>query len=117
MGRGTDIPLGGNPEFMAHQQTLAEIAEKLPGPGKSSTTRVRPFLHLDSFYRVRARITSAYALKKQTDLEHDEVVDMSGLHHRDGTTRSPAHRQSAARPRHRQGDPARHGFTCRWKTT
>src|SRR4029077_2360460 len=30
-GRGTDILLGGNPEFMARQQTLAdEIAEKLP---------------------------------------------------------------------------------------
>ena len=35
-GRGTDILLGGNPEFMARQQTLAdEIAEKLPeGPGE-----------------------------------------------------------------------------------
>src|SRR4029450_8168693 len=30
-GRGTDILLGGNPEFMARQQTLAEeIAERLP---------------------------------------------------------------------------------------
>src|SRR4029450_6009260 len=30
-GRGTDILLGGNPEFMARQQTLADqIAERLP---------------------------------------------------------------------------------------
>src|SRR5205085_3923112 len=30
-GRGTDILLGGNPEFMARQQALAEeIAERLP---------------------------------------------------------------------------------------
>src|SRR4026208_1324024 len=35
-GRGTDILLGGNPEFMARQQTLAEnIAERLPkGEGR-----------------------------------------------------------------------------------
>ena len=40
-GRGTDILLGGNAEFMARQQTLAEeIAEKLPkGQENSSTTR------------------------------------------------------------------------------
>ena len=38
-GRGTDILLGGNPEFMARQQTLAdEIAEKLPKARKSSST-------------------------------------------------------------------------------
>jgi preprotein translocase subunit SecA len=84
-GRGTDILLGGNPEFMARQQTLAdEIAEKLP---KSEAKFVDDdefvyFYHLDNFYRVPRqayeRIFSA--LKAQTDAEHDDVVSVGGLH-------------------------------------
>src|SRR4029453_1901647 len=54
-GRGTDILLGGNPEFMARQQTLAdEIAEKLP-KGQEKFVDDEEFVyfyHLDSFYRV-----------------------------------------------------------------
>jgi preprotein translocase subunit SecA len=84
-GRGTDILLGGNPEFMARQQTLAdEIAEKLP-KGQEKFVDDEEFVyffHLDSFYRVSRpeyeRIFSA--LKKQTDAEHDEVVALGGLH-------------------------------------
>jgi preprotein translocase subunit SecA len=84
-GRGTDILLGGNPEFMARQQTLSdELAEQLP---KSEAKFVDDeefvyFFHLDNFYRVRRadyeRIFEAY--KKQTDAEHDEVVALGGLH-------------------------------------
>src|SRR5438094_3422095 len=54
-GRGTDILLGGNPEFMARQQCLAEeIAERLP---KGEERFVEDehyvyFYHLDGFYRV-----------------------------------------------------------------
>ena len=54
-GRGTDILLGGNPEFMARQQTLAEeLAERLP---KSEAHLVDDedfvyFYHLEDFYRV-----------------------------------------------------------------
>ena len=84
-GRGTDILLGGNPEFMARQQTLAdEIAERLP-KGQEKFVDDEEFVyffHLDSFYRVSRpeyeRIFSA--LKKQTDAEHDEVVAVGGLH-------------------------------------
>src|SRR6187200_1434440 len=53
-GRGTDILLGGNPEFMARQRTLAEeIAERLP---KSEAKFVDDddfvhFYHLDGFYK------------------------------------------------------------------
>src|SRR6187455_1329603 len=54
-GRGTDILLGGNPEFMARQQTLAdEIAERLP-KGQEKFVDDADFVyffHLDSFYRV-----------------------------------------------------------------
>jgi len=84
-GRGTDILLGGNPEFMARQQTLAdEIAEKIP---KSEAKFVDDeefvyFFHLDNYYRVpRAEYERIYhAYKQQTDAEHDDVVGMGGLH-------------------------------------
>ncbi len=84
-GRGTDILLGGNPEFMARQQTLAEeIAEKLP-KGQEKFVDDEEFVyfyHLDSFYRVpRPEYERIFtALKKQTDAEHDAVVAMGGLH-------------------------------------
>jgi preprotein translocase subunit SecA len=84
-GRGTDILLGGNPEFMARQQALADqIAEHLP-KGQEKFVDDADFIyfyHLDSFYRVpRApyeQMLSAY--KKETDAEHDEVVRLGGLH-------------------------------------
>jgi len=84
-GRGTDILLGGNPEFMARQQTLAEeLAEKLP-KGQEKFVDDEDwvyFYHLDSFYKVPRqayeRIYSAF--KKQTDAEHDDVVAVGGLH-------------------------------------
>ncbi len=84
-GRGTDILLGGNAEFMARQQTLAEeIAERLP-KGQEKFVDDEEFVyffHLDSFYRVsRPAYERIYsALKAQTDAEHDEVVGLSGLH-------------------------------------
>src|SRR6188508_440437 len=54
-GRGTDILLGGNPEFMARQQTLADqIAEKLPKGQEKFVDDADYvyFFHLDNFYRV-----------------------------------------------------------------
>src|SRR3982751_1659813 len=82
-GRGTDILLGGNPEFMARQQTLGEeIAEKLP-KGQEKFVDDDEFIyfyHLDNFYRVpRAEYERIFgALKAQTDAEHDEVVALGG---------------------------------------
>jgi preprotein translocase subunit SecA len=84
-GRGTDILLGGNPEFMARQQTLADqIAEKLP-KGQEKFVDDEEFVyfyHLESFYRVprEAYERIFQALKKQTDAEHDDVVSTGGLH-------------------------------------
>jgi preprotein translocase subunit SecA len=84
-GRGTDILLGGNPEFIARQQTLGdELADKLP---KSEAKFVDDeefvyFYHLDNYYRVPRpeyeRIFTAH--KKITDAEHDDVVNLGGLH-------------------------------------
>ena len=84
-GRGTDILLGGNPEFIARQQTLGdELAEKLP---KSEAKFVDDeefvyFYHLDNYYRVaRPEYERIYAAHKQvTDAEHEEVVNSGGLH-------------------------------------
>jgi preprotein translocase subunit SecA len=84
-GRGTDILLGGNAEFMARQQTLSDqIAEKLP---KEQAKFVDDdefvyFYHLGSFYRVsRPAYESIFnAFRSQTDSEHDEVVNLGGLH-------------------------------------
>src|SRR6266849_4642646 len=84
-GRGTDILLGGNPEFMARQQALADqIVERLPKGQEKFVDDAEfvYFFHLDSFYRVPRpeyeRLFAAY--KKSTDIEHDEVVLLGGLH-------------------------------------
>ena len=108
-GRGTDILLGGNPEFMARQQTLAdEIAERLP-KGEEKFVDDEEFVyffHLDNFYRVpRPDYERIFArFKRQTDAEHDEVVDARRpAHHRDRAPRGAPHRQPAARPRRPPG--------------
>src|SRR5262249_29368992 len=84
-GRGTDILLGGNAEFMARQLTLAdEVAEKLP-KGEAKFVDDEDFVyfyHLDNFYRVpRAQYEQLLAaFKSETDTEHDQVVTLGGLH-------------------------------------
>jgi preprotein translocase subunit SecA len=115
-GRGTDILLGGNAEFMARQQTLADqIAEKLP-KGQEKFVDDEEFVyfyHLDHFYRVprQAYERIFQAFKKQTDAEHDEVVNVGGLHII-GTERHEARRiDNQLRGRAgRQGDPGSSRF-------
>ena len=115
-GRGTDILLGGNPEFMARQQTLGdEVAERLPkGEEKFvDDDEFVYFYHIDDFYRVPRqayeRIFAAF--KPQTDAEHDEVVGLGGLHII-GTERHEARRiDNQLRGRAgRQGDPGSSRF-------
>src|SRR3984893_11575383 len=84
-GRGTDILLGGNAEFMARQQSLAEqIAERLPKGEERfiEDEHYAYFFHLDAFYRVpKEAYQRIYEhFKKQCDAEHDEVVSLDGLH-------------------------------------
>ena len=84
-GRGTDILLGGNAEFMTRQQCLAEeLAERLP-KGEERLVEDEQFIyyyHIDAFYRVSKgeydRIFEHF--KKQCDHEHDDVVALDGLH-------------------------------------
>jgi preprotein translocase subunit SecA len=84
-GRGTDILLGGNAEFMARQQCLAEqIAERLPKGEERflEDEHYAYFFHLDAFYRVpKAEYQRIYDyFKAQCDAEHDEVIALDGLH-------------------------------------
>ena len=115
-GRGTDILLGGNAEFMARQQALAEqIAERL---AKGEERFVEDehyvyFFHLDAFYRVpKANYDRIYQhFKAITDAEHDEVVALDGLHIL-ATERHEARRiDNQLRGRAgRQGDPGSSRF-------
>jgi preprotein translocase subunit SecA len=115
-GRGTDILLGGNPEFMARQQTLAEeIAERLP-KGQERFVDDEEwvyFFHLDAFYRVpRPRYEEIFRhFKRETDAEHDDVVGLGGLHIV-GSERHEARRiDNQLRGRAgRQGDPGSSRF-------
>ena len=115
-GRGTDIVLGGNAEYMSRQQALAEqAAERLP---KEEAKFVDDdefvyFYHLDHFYRLPRpdwdRTFGQFA--KQTAAEHDEVVDAGGLHII-GTERHESRRiDNQLRGRAgRQGDPGSSRF-------
>ena len=115
-GRGTDILLGGNAEFMARQQALAEqVAERLPKGQERfvDDDEFVYFYHLDAFYRAKRsdyeRIFAAF--KEQTDAEHKDVVKAGGLHII-GTERHEARRiDNQLRGRAgRQGDPGSSHF-------
>jgi preprotein translocase subunit SecA len=115
-GRGTDILLGGNAEFMARQQSLAEeIAERLP-KGEERFVEDEQyvyFFHIDAFYRVpKAAYERIYQhFKLLTDAEHETVVGVNGLHIV-GTERHEARRiDNQLRGRAgRQGDPGSSRF-------
>ncbi len=115
-GRGTDILLGGNAEFMARQKCLADdLAERLP-KGEEKFIDDEEFVyfhHVDAFYRVpRAdwdRLSAHF--KGQCDEEHERVVGLGGLHII-GTERHEARRiDNQLRGRAgRQGDPGSSRF-------
>ncbi len=115
-GRGTDILLGGNPEFMAKDTLLKQgAAEPLP-PGQERFGQDEQYVYFqyqDHFYRVpRERWTEVFARsKEQCDREHDEVVAVGGLHIL-GTERHEARRiDNQLRGRAgRQGDPGSSRF-------
>src|SRR5215813_10234812 len=115
-GRGTDILLGGNPEFMARQQCLVEqVAERLPKGEERfvDDDEFVYFYHLDAFYRVpTTQYMRAFEhFKKQCDAEHDQVVAAGGLHIL-GTERHESRRiDNQLRGRAgRQGDPGSSRF-------
>jgi preprotein translocase subunit SecA len=118
-GRGTDILLGGNPEFMAKQELVKKgIAQqlrvaqgKIEGPQEDGITSI--FYYNGNEYSVPTdKWTEALShYKAQTDKEHDEVIAAGGLHIL-GTERHESRRiDNQLRGRAgRQGDPGSSRF-------
>ncbi|MFB3128955.1 MAG: preprotein translocase subunit SecA, partial [Lysobacteraceae bacterium] len=115
-GRGTDIVLGGNPEFMAKDHLLTHgQAEALPAGEEryGSDEQYVYFYNQGQFFRVaKVKWAETFArLKEQTAREHDEVVAVGGLHIL-GTERHESRRiDNQLRGRAgRQGDPGSSRF-------
>ncbi|HYK48186.1 MAG TPA: preprotein translocase subunit SecA, partial [Terriglobales bacterium] len=118
-GRGTDILLGGNPEFMAKQECVKKgLAQPLrAAQGKIQVdvdeTKSTVWYYAGNEYVVPTdqwtEIFNRY--KAQTDKEHDEVTAVGGLHIF-GTERHEARRiDNQLRGRAgRQGDPGSSRF-------
>jgi preprotein translocase subunit SecA len=118
-GRGTDILLGGNAEFMARQEVVKKgIAQQLRTAGgevalEQDTTDNTVFYYNGIEYQCPAnKWNEAFdKYKKETDEEHDQVVAVGGLHIL-GTERHEARRiDNQLRGRAgRQGDPGSSRF-------
>jgi preprotein translocase subunit SecA len=118
-GRGTDILLGGNPEFMAKQECLKKgIAQQLKAAAgevmaKPDDPDLSYFYYGGNEYQVPTaqwqEINAKY--KADTDLEHEQVVGLGGLFIL-GTERHEARRiDNQLRGRAgRQGDPGASRF-------
>jgi preprotein translocase subunit SecA len=118
-GRGTDILLGGNPEFMAKQECVKKgIAQPLrAAQGKVQAvvddTKNTVWYYAGNEYVVPtdqwAEVFNRY--KAQTDKEHEDVIAAGGLHIF-GTERHEARRiDNQLRGRAgRQGDPGSSRF-------
>ena len=104
-GRGTDILLGGNPDYMARRTMRQEgyedeIIELATGHNEDVT---------DVVLAARAHYTQLRAeYKKETDVAHDRVVALGGLHIL-GTERHES-RRIDNQLRGRQGDPGSSQF-------
>jgi preprotein translocase subunit SecA len=118
-GRGTDILLGGNPEFMAKQemvkkgiaQQLRAAEGKIEGPQEDGQSSVF-YYNGNEFLVPTDKWTEALNhYKKETDKEHDEVISVGGLHIL-GTERHESRRvDNQLRGRAgRQGDPGSSRF-------
>jgi preprotein translocase subunit SecA len=118
-GRGTDILLGGNPEFMARQETVKKgFAQPLRAAGgevvlQQDSAQTIVFYYNGTEYQCPTdkwnETFNKY--KSETDAEHDKVVAVGGLHIL-GTERHEARRiDNQLRGRAgRQGDPGSSRF-------
>jgi preprotein translocase subunit SecA len=119
-GRGTDILLGGNPEFMAREE-FRKNPEKYreqgidPEPPERPATGSQPELYnafVDAYSKWRENWAGFVArFKATTDVEHDRVISLGGLHIL-GTERHESRRiDNQLRGRAgRQGDPGSSRF-------
>ncbi|MGA2905486.1 MAG: preprotein translocase subunit SecA, partial [Candidatus Korobacteraceae bacterium] len=118
-GRGTDILLGGNAEFMAKQELLKKgVAQALKAvAGEVSAKPDDPNISYFYYGGVEYKVDTAkwnetyHRFKRFTDAEHDEVVGLGGLFIF-GTERHEARRiDNQLRGRAgRQGDPGASRF-------
>lgn len=118
-GRGTDILLGGNPEFMARQETVKKgFAQPLRTAGgevvlqQDSAQTIVFYYNGTEFQCPTDKWNETYSkYKNETDSEHDKVVAVGGLHIL-GTERHEARRiDNQLRGRAgRQGDPGSSRF-------
>jgi preprotein translocase subunit SecA len=118
-GRGTDILLGGNPEFMAKQECVKKgVAQQLrAAQGKIRTdvdeTKNTVWYYAGNEYSVPTDQweEALHRYKSQTDKEHEEVIASGGLFIL-GTERHEARRiDNQLRGRAgRQGDPGASRF-------
>jgi len=118
-GRGTDILLGGNPEFMAKQELVKKgIAQqlrvaqgKIEGPQEDGQTSIFYYNGNEFSVPTDKWMETLDRYKGQTDKEHDEVVAAGGLHIL-GTERHESRRvDNQLRGRAgRQGDPGSSRF-------
>jgi len=118
-GRGTDILLGGNPEFMAKQELVKKgIAQavrvaqgKIEGPQEDGQTSLFYYNGNEYVLPTDKWTEALYRYKEQTDKEHDEVTAVGGLHIL-GTERHESRRiDNQLRGRAgRQGDPGSSRF-------
>ena len=115
-GRGTDILLGGNPEFMAKQECLKKgLAQPLKVVAGEVTAKpddpnLSYFYYSGNEYQVPTaqwqEINARY--KAETDVEHEEVVELGRtVHLRHRASRGPPHRQPVARTRRPPGRSGR----------
>jgi preprotein translocase subunit SecA len=118
-GRGTDIVLGGNPDFMAKQELVDKQAARKLGPseqaieGPQADGKTTIFSYGGAQYAMATdQLKEAVkGYKVGTDKEHDEVVAKGGLHVI-GTERHESRRvDNQLRGRAgRQGDPGSSRF-------
>ncbi|HEV2698401.1 MAG TPA: preprotein translocase subunit SecA, partial [Terriglobales bacterium] len=118
-GRGTDILLGGNPEFMAKQECVKKgIAQQLRAAQGAIRTNVDETKNTVWYYAGNEYAVpndqweeALQRYKAQTDKEHDEVIGTGGLFIL-GTERHEARRiDNQLRGRAgRQGDPGASRF-------
>src|SRR5205807_3892694 len=118
-GRGTDILLGGNPEFMAKQEMVKKgIAQqlrvaqgKIEGPQEDGQISVFYYNGNEYTCPTDKWMEAFNRYKSQTDKEHDEVTAVGGLHIL-GTERHESRRiDNQLRGRAgRQGDPGTSRF-------
>ena len=118
-GRGTDILLGGNPEFMAKQECVKKgVAQPLRAAQGKIDTKVEDGKSAVWYYAGKEFVVPSdqweqifERYKANTDKEHDEVTAVGGLHIL-GTERHEARRiDNQLRGRAgRQGDPGSSRF-------